>query len=86
LTQCWGHMRAIGADATGVASRGSVLRVTADVVEEFRPDHILIALRSSEHANWQERKLIAHIEERFGLPVTTYAVDPQGPRRSPTAR
>jgi nucleotide-binding universal stress UspA family protein len=73
-----GHMRAIGADATGVASRGSVVRVMADAVEEFRPDHILIALRSSQHANWQERKLIAHIEERFDLPVTTYAVDPQG--------
>ena len=73
-----GHMRAIGADATGVASRGSVLRVIADAVEEFRPDHILIALRSSEHANWQERKLIAHVEERFGLPLTTYAVDTQG--------
>ena len=54
------------------------LRVIADAVEEFRPDHILIALRSSEHANWQERKLIAHVEERFGLPVTTYAVDLQG--------
>jgi nucleotide-binding universal stress UspA family protein len=73
-----GHMRAIGADATGVASRGSVLRVITDAVEEFRPDHILIALRSSEHANWQERKLIAHVEERFGLPLTTYAVDLEG--------
>jgi nucleotide-binding universal stress UspA family protein len=73
-----GHMRAIGADATGVASRGSVLRVIADAVEEFRPDHIVIALRSAEHANWQERRLIAHVEERFGLPLTTYAVDTQG--------
>ena len=73
-----GHMRAIGADATGVASRGSVLRVIADAVEEFGPDHILIALRSSDHANWQEHKLIAHVEERFGLPLTTYAVDTQG--------
>ena len=54
------------------------MTVIADAVEEFRPDHILIALRSSEHANWQERKLIAHVEERFGLPVTTYAVDLQG--------
>jgi nucleotide-binding universal stress UspA family protein len=72
------HMRSIGAHATGVAARGSVLRVVADAVEEFRPDHILIALRSSEHANWQERKLIAHVEERFGLPLTTYAVDLQG--------
>src|SRR5690348_8033155 len=39
------HMREIGAHATGVASRGSVLRVIADAVEEFAPDHILIALR-----------------------------------------
>jgi nucleotide-binding universal stress UspA family protein len=78
LNTVLGHMRAIGADATGVASRGSVLRVITDAVEEFGPDHILIALRSSEHANWQERKLIAHVEERFGLPLTTYAVDTQG--------
>ena len=54
------------------------MTVIADAVEEFGPDHILIALRSSEHANWQERKLIAHVEERFGLPVTTYAVDLDG--------
>jgi nucleotide-binding universal stress UspA family protein len=72
------HMREIGAHATGVASRGSVLRVVADAVDEFGPDHILIALRDAEHANWQERKLIAHVEERFGLPLTTYAVDPEG--------
>jgi nucleotide-binding universal stress UspA family protein len=72
------HMREIGAHATGDASRGSVLRVIADAVEQFGPDHILIALRDSEHANWQERRLIAHIERHFGLPVTTYAVDLQG--------
>jgi len=73
-----GHMRAIGAHATGVASRGSLLTVIADAVEEFMPDQILIALRSSAHANWQERRLVAHVEERFGLPVTTYEVDLQG--------
>ena len=73
-----GHMRAIGAHATGVASRGSLLTVIADAVDEFGPDQILIALRSSAHANWQERRLVAHVEERFGLPVTTYEVDLQG--------
>jgi nucleotide-binding universal stress UspA family protein len=72
------HMREIGTHATGDASRGSVLTVIADAVEEFGPDHILIALLDSEHANWQERRLIAHVEERFGLPLTTYAVDLQG--------
>jgi nucleotide-binding universal stress UspA family protein len=73
-----GHMHSIGADAHGVAGRGSVLPVIGDAVADFAPDHILVALRSSEHANWQERHLIEHIEDRFGLPVTTYAVDVQG--------
>ena len=73
-----GHMHSIGAHASGAAARGSVLTVVADAVTEFKPDHILVALRSSEHANWQERGLVKHIEQRFGLPVTTYAVDPRG--------
>jgi nucleotide-binding universal stress UspA family protein len=73
-----GHMHSIDAHASGWAGRGSVLTPIADAVARFRPDHILLALRSSEHANWQEKRLIAHIEERFGLPLTTYAVDPRG--------
>jgi nucleotide-binding universal stress UspA family protein len=73
-----GHMHSIGAHADGVAARGSLMTVAADAVAEFKPDHILLALRSPEHANWQERGLVKHIEQRFGLPVTTYAVDPQG--------
>ena len=36
-----GHMRSIGAHASGVAARGSVLTVVADAVTEFKPDHIL---------------------------------------------
>jgi nucleotide-binding universal stress UspA family protein len=73
-----GHMRSIGASASGTPRRGSMLSVVADAVAEFEPDHILIALRSSEHANWQERRIIERIEARFDLPVTTYTVDPQG--------
>jgi nucleotide-binding universal stress UspA family protein len=73
-----GHMRSIGARAGGTPARGSVMTVIADAVASFQPDHILIALRDSEHANWQEHKLIEQIEERFDLPVTTYAVDLEG--------
>jgi nucleotide-binding universal stress UspA family protein len=73
-----GHMRAIGAHATGTAGDDSILTAFADAVAEFRPDHILIALRSSEHANWQEGGLIKHVQDRFGLPVTTFAVEPGG--------
>jgi len=35
-------------------------------------------LRSSEHANWQEHRLGEHVKKRFGLPLTTYAIDPGG--------
>ena len=72
------HMHSIGAHPTGRAGRGSVPLVVADAVAEFNPTHVLIALRSSEHANWQERNLIEHIEHRFQLPVTSYAVDRHG--------
>jgi nucleotide-binding universal stress UspA family protein len=73
-----GHMRSIGAHASGAAGRGSVLTVIADAVADVDPDHILVALRSREHANWQERGLIEQIEKRFALPVTTYGVDVEG--------
>src|SRR4051812_28729799 len=57
-----GHMRSIGVRSHGLAGRGSVPLVIGDAVAEFDPDHVLIALRSPEHAHWQERKLIQHIE------------------------
>jgi nucleotide-binding universal stress UspA family protein len=77
------HMDSIGARAGGVAARGSVMTVIADAVTEFEPDHILVALHVSDHANWQERRLIEHVEERFRLPVATFAVDLGG--HTPTA-
>ena len=73
-----GHMASIGAHASGVGGRDSVLAVIADAVADFKPDHLLLALRSSEHANWQERGLAKHVTERFGVPLTTYTVDRRG--------
>jgi nucleotide-binding universal stress UspA family protein len=73
-----GHLRAVGAAADGSALRGSVLQVINDAVEEYKPDHVVLALRNSEHANWQEHRLVEHVEHRFGLPVTSYTVDPEG--------
>jgi hypothetical protein len=73
-----GHMQTVGAHASGAHNRGSVLTVVADAVEDFKPDHMLLALRSSEHANWQERGLEERLQKRFGLPLISYAVDPRG--------
>jgi hypothetical protein len=73
-----GHMHSIGARASGTTGDDSIMTAFADAVAAFQPDRILIGLRSSEHANWQERGLIEHVKERFGLPLTTFAIDPQG--------
>lgn len=72
------HLRSLGAHVSQAAMRGSVLTVIADAVMQIDPDHILLALGASEHANWQEHGLIERIEQRFGLPLTTYAVDTHG--------
>ena len=73
-----GQLRSINGHVSGDALRGSVMTVITDGVETFRPDHIMLALRSSAHANWQEHGLVEHIEQRFGLPLTTFAIDPEG--------
>ena len=78
LDMVLGHMRSIGAHTRGLAGRGSVALAIGDAIAEFHPDHVLIALRSPEHANWQERRLFEEIGQRFGLPLTTYAVDSRG--------
>lgn len=73
-----GHLRSLGAHVSQAAIRGSVQTVVADAVTQIDPDHILLALGASEHANWQEHGLIERIEQRFGLPLTTYDVDSHG--------
>jgi hypothetical protein len=73
-----GHLRSINDRVSGDALRGSVVTVITDGVETFKPDHIMLALRSSEHANWQEHGLVEHVHGRFGLPLTTFAIDPEG--------
>jgi hypothetical protein len=70
------QLRSIGARARGTTGDDSTLTAFADAVAEFKLDQILIALRSPEHANWQEQGLVKHVQKRFALPVTSFAIDP----------
>lgn len=85
LDRVLGHVRALGAHASGRRGDDITLSAFSDAVADFQPDHILIGLRSSEHANWQERGLIEQLRERFGLPVTSYAIDCGGHGSAPSA-
>jgi hypothetical protein len=54
------------------------LSAFADAVRRFRPDHILIALRATDHSGWQERQLTERVREAFHIPLTIFEIDRGG--------
>lgn len=69
-----GHLDELGAQAQGRVGSDEPLVAFDDAIREFRPGHILIALRPEERAGWQERGLIDAVLVRFGLPVTVFVL------------
>jgi hypothetical protein len=62
----------------GAVGDDTPMTVVEDHVRAFHPDRILLALRSSEHAAWQERGLVERIRSETGLPLTVFEIDPEG--------
>jgi hypothetical protein len=74
-----GQLDPTGARVSGGAVGDETpLTAVEDYVRAFDPDHILIALRSAEHADWQERGLLVEIGRRFHIPLTVFDIDLQG--------
>jgi hypothetical protein len=67
------HIRKLGSEIAGAAvGSDDPLIAFDDAAAEFRPDHIVIALRSDEQAAWQESGLIEQVHKRFRLPITLF--------------
>ena len=79
LSTVLGQIDALAPEARVSGRIGDDTPFTAfsDAIREFRPDHILIALRSSDHSGWQERGLLDQIRE-FGIPITVFELDRAG--------
>jgi hypothetical protein len=74
-----GQLETSGASVSGGAVAGDTpMTVVDDYVRAFRPNRIVLALRSDEHAAWQEQNLAERIANETGLPLTVFAIDPQG--------
>ena len=69
-----GQLAERGTDAEGVIGADDPLQAFEDAIREFEPDHLIIALRSGEDSDWQERGLLDQLQERFGLPMTAFSV------------
>jgi hypothetical protein len=69
-----GQLAELGTDAEGVIGADDPLLAFEDAIRDFKPDHLIIALRSGEDSGWQERGLLDQLEQRFGLPITAFSV------------
>ena len=65
-------------DVAGVVGDETPLSAFADAVRRFGPDHILLALRASDHSTWQERGLVDRVRDAFPVPLTIFEIDRAG--------
>ena len=64
----------LGSSASGEVGADDPILAFEDALREFPADHILVSLRAAERSGWQERGLIDQLQERFGLPITVFAL------------
>ncbi len=74
------------AATSGAIGDETPLSAFADAVRRFRPDHILLALRASDHSAWQERGLTDRVREGFHIPLTIFEIDRAGHVPAPGSR
>lgn len=75
-----GHVEELAPEASAAGAIGDDTPLTAleDAVRRFQPDHILLALRASDHRAWQERGLTDRVRESFQIPLTSFEIDRAG--------
>jgi hypothetical protein len=70
-----GQIRTMDVDAAGRVGADDPLTAFDDAIREFAPDHILIGLRATDHAGWQERGLVDAVVAGFHLPTTVFEIE-----------
>src|SRR5215210_1800369 len=88
LRTVMGHVETLAPEAAATGGLGdeTPLSAFADAVRRFRPDHILLALRASDHSAWQERGLTDRVREGFHIPLTLFEIDRSGRVPAPGSR
>jgi hypothetical protein len=72
LATVLGELRELGQEAGGAVAADDPLLAFSDAIEDFHPDHLLVALRGPHDAGWQEHGLLEAVLKRFGLPITVF--------------
>jgi hypothetical protein len=67
-----GQLGELDVEAEGAVGSDEPLEALEDAIRSFRPDHLLIAIRTEAKSGWQEKTLLEDIQKRFGLPMTVF--------------
>jgi len=74
LSSVLGHMEQLDVPASGQIGDETPLTAIDDAVRSFHPNPLLIALRSSDEAGWQERGLLDQLPARYRIPITIFEI------------
>ena len=74
LATVLGQLEEAGRPAAGRTGADDPVLAFEDAVRAFGPDHLLVALRHTDRAGWQERGLLEELLERFGLALTVFTI------------
>jgi hypothetical protein len=69
-----GQIEELGTDASGTVGADDPLLAFEDALAAFHADHILVGLRATDRADWQERGLLDQLVRQFGIPVTVFSL------------
>jgi hypothetical protein len=72
------HFQSGHAPLDGTVGDETLRLAIEDAMNDFRPDHLIIGIRTHDHDSWQERHLIENVRHRFHVPVTVFEIDDHG--------
>lgn len=72
------HFESGRAPLDGAVGDETLRLAIEDAMNDFKPDHLIIGIRTHDHDSWQERHLIENVRNRFHVPLTVFEIDDHG--------
>jgi hypothetical protein len=77
------HFQSGAAPLDGTVGDETLRLAIEDAMNDFKPDHLIIGIRTHHHDSWQERHLIENVRHRFHVPLTVFEIDDHGHSPAP---
>ena len=73
------RLESSGVSASGTLGDESPMTAFADAINDFAPDHIVLAFAASPERAWQRHDLVDHLLAEYALPITVFVTRSEPP-------